>query len=95
MRPWTRLLSGLLLWAAHFFAVYGISSIWPGSTLARLLVAAVTAVLLAAAWWLLVRTIRRLATTSDATDRWLQGLEVAGLTMSSLAIVFQGLPAVF
>ena len=42
MREWTILLGGLVIWAAHFFTLYAISSILPGEDEARFLVLGAT-----------------------------------------------------
>lgn len=88
-------MGGLLLWAAHFFVAYGIASIWPGTLLARVLVAAVTLLLLVVVLWLLRLGLQRARAAGDETDRWLAGLELAGLGIAALAIAYQGLPTIF
>ena len=39
---WRLLLGGMLIWALHFFALYGVGSIWLSSFTARLLAALAT-----------------------------------------------------
>ncbi|HEU4877752.1 MAG TPA: hypothetical protein VFT07_07920 [Sphingomicrobium sp.] len=94
MRSWRDLLGGPILWAAHFFAVYGIASIWPGTQTAIVLVLVVSALALAAASWLFARAISRLREASDELQRWSSGLAILGCAIAAAAIIYQGLPAV-
>ena len=94
MAIWRNLLGGMVLWAAHFFAVYAIASVWPGTRIAVFLTLLATVLALAFAAWLFVRTFdARVA--GDALQRWSVGLGLCGLALAGAAIVYQGLPAAF
>ena len=94
MRFWRKLLGGLILWTAHFFAVYGIASILPGTALARWLVVAATIVALAIAWWRSAQALRALRRSGDDLQRWSDSLALLGYAVAGAAITYQGLPAV-
>lgn len=94
MRSWLLLLSGLLIWAAHFFLLYAFASIWPGSQTARWLTFAVTAGALAvdgAIMWLAAKALR--GDDDDQLGQWMWRFAFAGSLLSSAAVVWQGLPA--
>jgi len=95
MRSWRHLLGGLILWAAHFLAVYGIASVLPGTRTAIILVLLVTSLALAGAAWLFARTVAAFRTAGDDLQRWSAGLALLGYAMAAPAIVYQGLPAAF
>jgi hypothetical protein len=95
MRKWILLLSGLLIWAAHFFALYAVASLFPGTRLAHILALVLTAAALAAAGWLLWR-MRRLA-QQDGQDRltdWMAALAATGNALALVAIAYQAAPSV-
>ena len=87
------MLGGLLVWAAHFFAVYAAASIFPGEPAANILALIATAAALGVnailLWWSLGR--RRSAT--DLFDRWTWCLGASSAGLSLLAVLWQGLPA--
>lgn len=91
MRDWLLLLAGLLLWAAHFFLLYGIGEFAGSGTGARLAVGLATLGALAAAGLLLRRTARRGA--ADPFGNWRRHLSRGGLLLGGLAIIWQALPA--
>lgn len=93
MRAWLLLLGGLIVWTAHFFASYGIASLWPGSSLAKWLVGLVTLLALAVGCLLLWRSAVRLRTTADDVQRWSLKLSMLGYALSVVAVGYQGLPA--
>ena len=93
MRFWRNLLGGLLLWTAHFFAVYIIASLLPGAPAAAILVLLVTAVILALTLWLLVRTVSAMRRASDDLQRWSSVLALLGYALAAIAVIYQGLPA--
>ena len=94
MRAWVLLLGGLLDWALHFFLVYGIASLLPGTALARMLTIAATLLCLGGAA-LLLRWSSRGWRGADQDDlsRWMWGVSAGGAGLAAVAIVFQGLPA--
>ncbi len=96
MRRWALLLGGLVVWAAHFFALYGIASVWLQGPTAPVLVGVATLAALAVDGWLLWRTApakRARAVGIDREDRWIARVGFVGAALSALAVVWQGLPA--
>lgn len=94
MRAWLLLLSGFIIWTAHFFGVYAAASLFPGTTLAKWLTGLLTLValgLLAAAVYLV--KARATARTNDKLSRWLESLALLGAALSAIAVLFQGFPA--
>ena len=89
MRAWLIMLGGMIVWTAHFFALYALASVFGSGATARLGTALVTLACLAADLALLklcLRLIRR--------DRDLQGsLGAFGAALSIVAVLWQGLPA--
>jgi len=92
MLIWRNMLGGLVLWAAHFFAVYGIASVLPGTQAAVVLVLLVTGLALAAASWLFAKAYAA-RTASDDLQRWSVRLALLGYALAGTAIIYQGLPA--
>ncbi|QNN65277.1 hypothetical protein H9L12_01140 [Sphingomonas rhizophila] len=94
MRTWLALLGGLLVWAAHFFAVYGVASIYPGSDRARWLTVVVTLMALGALaiQYRLVAGRFQVEARSEL-DHWFRGLANLGLALAAIAVLYQGLPA--
>ena len=95
MRDWAFLLGGLLVWAAHFFILYGIGSVFPDDPVASWLTIAATIAALAAnagiLWLLAARRLR----PDDRLGRWGDGLAALGAGLSMIAVLWQGLPALF
>lgn len=94
MKAWVFLLGGLLVWAAHFFAVYIIGSLFPGTELARWLVLTVTLFGVGIAARILFFRLRSRGAEHDALDRWLLMLSASAYALVIVGIVYQGLPAV-
>jgi len=95
MAVWRHLLGGLLLWTAHFFAVYGIASLFPGTRLAVILVLVVTVAALGLAGMLLARSVRNLRRDEDRLGRWNHKGSALLYALAATAILYQGLPAAF
>ncbi len=93
MRFWRNLLGGLILWAAHFFAIYIIASLWPGTVHARALVVLATLIVLALAAWRTILVWRDMRTTGDELLGWSDGLALLGYALAGVAILYQGLPS--
>lgn len=93
MREWRHLLGGMLLWTAHFFAVYGIASLLPGTRLAAILVLFATGFALAIAGYLLAVTVREHRTEEDSLKRWSSKGSAVLYALAGLAVLYQGLPA--
>jgi len=91
MRGWRFLLGGLIVWAVHFFVLYGIASIWLTTPLARVLTLLATALCLAADAVLIVR-IRR-SDGREAMETWMRAVAFYGAAISVVAILWQALPA--
>ena len=94
MRVWRHLLGGLILWTAHFFGVYAIASILPGTAAAPFLVVMVTVLAMGIAWWLATKTFAALRSATDDLHRWSAGVALIGYALAGTAILYQGLPAV-
>ena len=92
MRQWIILLGGLTVWAAHFFVLYGIASILPGSRAAAWLVLIATLTAAAAAGAVLHRALA-MARGTDALERWSAQIGTVGAAVSLLAILWQAAPA--
>ena len=95
MRAWAFLLAGPLVWAAHFFILYGIGSVFPDDPIASWLTLVVTGLALAADGGLLWLVALRRLGRDDRFDRWGDGLAALGLGLSFVAVAWQGLPALF
>lgn len=94
MRAWAILLGGLILWSLHFFLVYGIASLLPGTTLARILTISATLSCLGAMTLLLRPALRRWRHSDrDSLFRWMWGVAAGGAALALVAIIFQSLPA--
>jgi hypothetical protein len=91
MRAWALLLGGLIIWAAHFFILYAIASIFLTTTLARLLAGAVTLICLVAVALLLARALRWRA-DADPFEHWMHVLAALVAAISLVAVLWQGLP---
>lgn len=91
MRSWIVMLWGLLVWAAHFFALYGIAEFAgpsPGSRTAVVLLTALALALVALGAYRLRR-----CSTSGGLAGWSVRLGRGALSLSALAIVWQAFPA--
>ncbi len=92
MRGWAYLLSGLIVWAVHFFALYIIASVFLTTPLARVLVLMVTAGCLVVLGALLRKTRR--GNRPARLESWMRAVAISGIGLSAVAIIWQGLPAV-
>lgn len=92
MRPWLWMLSGLIVWTIHFFGVYGLASIAPGTSLARVGAVVIT-VLCAGALLLLLRRALARRRQGDGFTQWRGELTLWGIALSLVAVLWQGLPA--
>ena len=86
------MLGGLMVWAAHFFVLYGIASLLPGWPEARWLVLAATLPAVAADGLLLWKTMGE-ANQLDSLDRWISQLGATGAAISLIAVIWQCAPA--
>lgn len=85
------LLGGLLVWAAHFFALYGIGEFAGVSAASRSAVLLLSMIALAADF-LLFRRLRPFP-RADEFARWRTAVASGGLALSAVAVVWQTLPA--
>lgn len=96
MRAWLFLLGGLIVWAIHFFGVYGIASLadvvqnadvawslWATAGWTLLCAAADAALVFAA--------LRR--SKDDDLQRFMRSAAAGGALLSMVAVIWQGLPA--
>jgi hypothetical protein len=93
MRRWAFLLGGLLVWTLHFFALYGIASIFLTTPLARILVGIITLLCLAGLAALLGRSWSLYRSEPDEVSGWLALIATLANAISLVAILWQGLPA--
>lgn len=93
MRVWLLLLGGVLVWAADFFLLYTIASVFLTTPFARLLTVIVTVAALAADAWLLATNWRR-SRQCDGYDAWLSMMGSLTAAISAVAVAWQGFPAV-
>lgn len=91
MGSWAILLGGLLVWAGHFFALYGIGEFAGESAASRGAVLLLTAAALAVEAVLAGR-LRRARRAGEFSD-WRSRVALGGILLSALAIVWQALPA--
>ena len=91
MQSWAIMLGGLLVWAAHFFLLYGIGEFAGASSGSRGAVLLLSAFALVADGFL----ARRLFTLprADAFAHWRAGVALGGIALSALAVLWQALPA--
>ena len=92
MRTWLILLGGLLVWTAHFFGIYIAASLFPGTEIARWLTGALT---LAALGALAVLGWRTSPIAGDGLSSWLSTLSLAGIALAAVAVLYQGVTALF
>jgi hypothetical protein len=93
MRGWAFLLGGLLVWTLHFFALYGIASIFLTTPLARILVGIITLLCLAGLAVLTGRSWSLYRSEPDEVSGWLALIATLASAISLVAILWQGLPA--
>lgn len=94
MRGWVFLLGGLIVWTVHFFTLYAAASIFLTSTTSRVITLIVTAACLAADALLLWYTLPKLsAGIEDETNRWMFLIAALGASISFVAVLWQGMPA--
>lgn len=91
MPGWRIMLGGLLVWAAHFLAIYILASVFESSTIARIGTGIATLAAVAANIGLVV--VARRAEMPDAFARWMVSLGMLGVGLSLVAVLWQGLPA--
>lgn len=91
MPGWRIMVGGLIIWAAHFFTVYIVASVFHSSMLARgLTLLATGAALVAGA--LLFKRVRK-PRIDDPLARWMASLGTLAIGVAMLAVLWQGLPA--
>lgn len=95
MRAWALFLGGLLIWAAHFFMLYAIASLFLSAITARVLTGVATVAAIGAEVWMLLWARARLRNERDGLDRWMAGLALIMAGLSLVAVVWQGMPALF
>lgn len=93
MRSGALFLGGLLVWAADFFLLYAIGSIFLTTTLARILVGLVTAAAAPAALVLVVLAWRRHSAATNPLEQWMTLLSGLMASIAFVAVLWQGLPA--
>lgn len=92
MRAWLFLFGGVLVWAADFFLLYAIVSIFLTSPLSRALALVVTVAAVAANAWIIWRSWVR--EPNDDYEQWLARMALLGAAISTVAVIWQGFPAI-
>lgn len=94
MRTWLLLLGGLIVWAVHFFLLYGIASVFPGRDIAYWLSIVATVPALAADGAILwVTALLRMRGRTDEFGAWAVDLGAGGAAISFVAVAWQVMPA--
>lgn len=93
MRAWLLMLGGLIVWAAHFFTLYTLASVFGSSLTARIGTGLLTIVAVAADILLLLAIARGFRSKPDDFDSWVLWLGALGAALSLVAILWQGFPA--
>lgn len=94
MRAWALMMGGLIVWAAHFFALYAVASIVPGTSLARILTIAVTVPALAVnAALLWFAAMQRMRVPAKDLSAWMSDLAAIGAALSFVFVLWQATPA--
>lgn len=90
------LLGGLIIWAVHFFLLYGIASVFPGKPIASVLslAAAIPAIACDAILLGFAVVHRRRRPSADDLRAWIIDIGAAGAALSIVAVIWQSL-AVF
>jgi hypothetical protein len=96
MRRWFLLLGGPLIWAAHFLAIYAVTSIWyiaAGATdaTARIVIVSLSAAALVATGFVTVVALRQ--PRHDSIDSFLRTVAAVGAILAAIAVTWQTLPA--
>lgn len=92
MRIWMTMLGGLLVWAAHFFALYGIGEFAGVGADSRASVIGLTLLALGVLTFAARRGLRHAA--ADDLAIWSLRLGQGALLLGALAVLWQAFPAV-
>lgn len=96
MRAWLIMFGGMAVWTVHFFSLYILASVFGSGWAARLPTLVLTLVALAVNVWLMVLARRRLdAAGTDRPARWMATMAGLAALLSLVAVLWQGLPALF
>lgn len=93
MKRWMWMLGGLIVWAAHFFAIYAAASIFPGERTANILALLATLGALIVNGLLIRMSLARRKARLDRFDSWTWRLAASSAAISIIAVIWQGLPA--
>jgi hypothetical protein len=94
VRKWALLLGGLVIWALHFFAIYGVASIFPRQAAAHWLTILLTLpALIGDAALLWISAGRRLASPQGDLDAWMSDVAALGAALSFIAVLWQAAAA--
>lgn len=93
MRAWAFLLAGMIVWTVHFFAIYIVASVFLTTTIARVLTVVITLLCLGANGWLALRLRKKPGSEADGLTEWMRTIALAGVALSALSVLWQGLPA--
>lgn len=92
MRSWSLLLAGLLIWAAHFFILYGIGE-FAGDGEASRIATAFTTLLALTLLAIIALRVARLP-TSAGFEAWRRTSGLFGALLGALGVLWQSLPLI-
>jgi hypothetical protein len=97
VRAWLFFLTGPLIWAAHFFAIYAIASaahvaIGEVPLLARVIIAGLSIAALLVVLFVLWRARRA---SAEGFDRFWNDIAACGALLAIFAVIWQTLPVLF
>lgn len=92
MRVWAFMLGGILVWAADFFLLYAIASIFLTTPIARALALAISAAALAADVWLLWTAWMQLGSPQAPYRRWMARLALLTAAISTVGVIWLAFP---
>lgn len=89
MRSWLLLLGGLIIWAVHFFLLYGIGEFAGAGRVPRAAILAATIIALAS----LALLLAKLGASPSVTgfEGWRRSLALSGASLGGLAVIWQTL----
>lgn len=91
MAAWRSMLGGLIVWAAHFFTLYILASVFGTSPAARI-GTGIASLLAIAAAIVLLRAARR-HDDADPLGRWMTSIKKLAAALAIVAVTWQALPA--
>lgn len=88
------MMGGLLVWTVHFFAIYIVASVFPGTDLARILTSLLTLAGLGADGYLLWWAAGAMKASGEEVQHWKALIAAMSAAISFVAVLWQGFPVV-